>query len=706
MTRNANRLILETSPYLLQHAYNPVDWYAWGDEALQKARQESKPIFLSIGYMACHWCHVMERESFENPEISALLNKDFVCIKVDREERPDLDEIYMAAVLALTGSGGWPMTVFLTPDLYPFMGGTYFPPTDKWGRIGFKRLISRIAELWKSTEDRPKLLKEAETLKNIVEEQTSRKAEGRLGQEADKKLLEEAVQDLEAAFDPRWGGFGKAPKFPPSQAVAFLLRDAFVNGNPHSLHMATLTLDKMYQGGLYDHVGGGFHRYSTDEKWLVPHFEKMLYDNALLAEVYLLAFQMTGQKRYAQVAREVLEYEMTGMTHPDGGIFSTEDADSEGQEGIFYLWSFAELEQILEADEAQFILPLFNVKPEGNFSSPESYHSSLNILHMREDPAALAEKLGLDETKLQQRLLPLKQKLKQARSRRVRPGLDDKIIMSWNGLMISAFARAYQVLHEDRYLQAAEKAAGFISSEMRSPEGWLLRTHRKGISKHPAYLEDYAYVVRAFVDLYEASFDEKWLLVAENLAQDMLNQFWDKEASAFYNTGELHRDLIVRTQSAHDDALPSPTALATQSLFRIGKLLGKKEYIERVMRVLSVHVPHMQQMPRGYLSLLSCVEYLIYPFKEIAVVGDSKSPETQAMLEAVQCNFIPHRVIVFRDTGRPDSAKLAARIPLLMDRDLPPDKVAVAFVCEDFVCRQPVFNADDLLIQLGVQRTE
>ncbi len=706
MTRNTNRLIRETSPYLLQHAHNPVDWYAWGEEALQKAKQDSKPIFLSIGYMACHWCHVMERESFENPEIAGLLNEDFICIKVDREERPDLDEIYMAAVLALTGSGGWPMTVFLTPDLYPFMGGTYFPPTDKWGRIGFKRLITRIAELWKRTEDRDKLLKEAEALKNIIVERTSGTDRLEMGNAADKHLLEKAVRELEAAYDAQWGGFGRAPKFPSPQAIAFLLRDAFHNGNSHSLRMATLTLDRMFQGGLYDHVGGGFHRYSTDDRWLVPHFEKMLYDNAQLAEVYLLAFQMTGRQRYARVAQEVLAYVQSSMTHPEGGFYSSEDADSEGQEGIFYLWSMAELESVLDAEDAQFFLKMYNVNPDGNFSSPEMYHRGLNILHILEEPASFADKQDLDAPELQQRLLPIKLKLQRVRGRRVRPDLDDKLIMSWNGLMISAFARGFQILGEEAYLQAAEQAAVFLTTEMRSPEAGLLRIHRKGISKTPAFLEDYAYVIRSLIDLYESSFAEKWILLADELIQEMLSRFWDTASSAFFNTGELHKDLIVRTQSAYDDALPSPTAVAVQSLFRMGKLMGNKDYLERAEHVLSVHVSHMRQMPRGYLSLLACAEFLIYPFKEIALVGDHQSPQLQALMQAVHRHFLPNRVIVFRNTGQPDSEERTARIPLLVDRDLPSGKAAAAFVCEDFVCRKPVYNADDLLTQLGVQKRQ
>ena len=700
MHKHTNRLHQETSPYLLQHAHNPVDWYPWGDEALARAREEDKPIFLSIGYAACHWCHVMERESFEDEEIAGILNESFISIKVDREERPDLDEIYMSAVVAMSGGGGWPMTVFLAPDLKPFMGGAYFPPEDKWGRVGFKRLVSRISELWRDQAGRERLLMESETLMSVVAANTSGQGSG-LGRAGhlSAALLAGAVEDLSRNFDERWGGFGKAPKFPPHAAVQTLLRDYAHTGNRRSRDMALRTLDRMYEGGLYDHLGGGFHRYSTDERWLVPHFEKMLYDNALLAGVYLEAFQMTSDDRYSRVAREIFDYVLRRMTAPEGAFYSTEDADSGGREGTYYLWSYAEVWEILGEESARRFSEAYSLRPDGNFTSPEPYHRGLNILHLSPGLSGSEGESGEQGRVAWDSLDSLRRRLLAAREKRDRPGLDDKIITSWNALMISAFAKGYQVLGETDYLKAAEKAARFILDNLRAGDGRLYRTHRQGRSRFNAYLVDYAYMLQALIDLYESGFDSSWLSAADRLAGDMLRHFWDQESAGFYNTGEMHKNLIVRTKTMHDGAIPSPNGVAVRSLLRLAKLLDNADYEDRAVRTLEMYHELMSQAPQGYLTLLACVDFMVHPPKEVAVVGTLGSGDTRKLLDAVHRTYLPNRVLAFRDPDGEETPRQARRIPLLEGRGLI-DGQAAAFVCQNFTCRQPVTSVTDLLEQL------
>ncbi len=641
----------------------------------------------------------MEKESFENEDIADVLNEHFISIKVDREERPDLDEIYMAAVVAVSGSGGWPMTVFLTPDLNPFFGGTYFPPEDRWGRTGFKNVIIKISQFWHDEEKRKKLYLDADMLKNMVEKRTSASVSQDKDAEPSQKLLDNAVHYLEETFDEEWGGFGGAPKFPSSQAISFLLRDYYYKGDKNSLKMATLTLDKMYEGGMYDHLGGGFHRYSTDKMWLVPHFEKMLYDNAQLAVVYLEAYQLTSNNRYARIAREIFEYEMDKMTDGSGGFYSTEDADSEGKEGVFYLWKFDELEKLLSKEEAQIFAMFYNVKKNGNFSSPEPYHLGLNILHLQRDLSAVAKDQGMMENELESKLQSVRDKLIKIREQRVPPGLDDKIIASWNALMISGLSRGFQVLGNKKYLRGAEKAASFIMGKMRDKNGRLLRTFRKGKSKLYAYLEDYAYSVRAFLDLYEAGFDEHWLFAADELAQEMIDQFWDQDNSGFYNTGKYHKNLIVRTKSLNDGAIPSPTGVALESLLRISKLLDKEDYFKMVKQTLQTFHLYMDRIPQGYLSLLISVDFLVHPAKEIAIVGKRNSKDSQKLLRTIHEHYIPNRVIAFIDPQQDNAQSLTERIPLLSGRKMIEGQ-ATAYVCENYACQLPVTTPEALLEQL------
>jgi uncharacterized protein YyaL (SSP411 family) len=700
--RHANRLIDETSPYLLQHAHNPVDWHSWGKEALARAKKENKPMFLSIGYSACHWCHVMEKESFENEEIAAILNEHFVCIKVDREEHPDLDEIYMRAVVALTGSGGWPMNVFLTPKMKPFYGGTYFPPEDKWGRVGLKNLLLRLVELWADEKNRAKLLQDAETLEGILEQRASFSVprEGRVP--SYKRLLDSAVRRMEASFDPVWGGFGGPPKFPPSGAISLLLRDYHHNRNRRSLEMALFTLDKMHEGGMYDHLGGGFHRYSVDREWLVPHFEKMLYDNAQLAAVYLEAYQVTGVKVYAAVAREIFEYVMSAMTGTEGGFYSSEDADSQGKEGLFYLWRREELSRLLEKDEAETFSFYYDLKKGGNFSSPEEYHRGQNILHLRKDIHAAAEGLGITKEELETKLSSARKKLLKARERRERPGLDDKIIASWNALMISALSRGYQVLESPEYLHAAEKAVAFLMEKMRTEDGKLLRTFRGGKPKFYAYLEDYAFAARALIDLYEAGFDEKWLLAAQDLADEISTQFWEEKTSCLFNTSRYHQNLILRTRSETDSAIPSPVGVAVEAFIRLSKLLGREDLFDKADRILGVNLPYLEKAPRSYVSLLRDVDFLVHPLLEIAVVGPSGGKRTDQLLRTIHERFIPNRIIAFLDPDRADAAELGKKIPPLAGRTLADARAAV-YVCRDFTCRLPATSPEELLERLHAE---
>ena len=697
-----NNLIGETSPYLLQHAHNPVYWFPWGEEALKKAREEGKPIFLSIGYAACHWCHVMERESFENEGIAKILNENFISIKVDREERPDLDEIYMEAVLATSGRGGWPMTVFLTSDLKPFFGGTYFPPEDKWGITGFRQLIQIISDKWKNEEEKKKLLKSADDLSNIIKERTSDAIPFTEEQGLDKALLDKAVNQIEASYDKEWGGFGSAPKFPQSTVFSVLFRDFYHSGNKKSLEMALHTLDKMYEGGMYDHLGGGFHRYSTDRMWLVPHFEKMLYDNAQLAVSYMEAFQLTGKKRYERVAHEIFDYVLTYMTDESGAFHSTEDADSEEKEGIFYLWNFDEIEKILGKEDAKIFSTYYSVQKAGNFSSHETYHKGLNILHIKRGVSEIAQELKIDEIKLEEKLKSIRKKLLEVRDRRTRPGLDDKIITSWNALMISAYARGYQLFDEKKYLQAAENAAAFIMNKMRTKQGKLLRIHRKGKSKYLAYLEDYSYTVQAFVDLYEAGFDEQWLHAASDFTEEMIEQFWDDRGAGFFNTSDQHKNLIARTKTLNDQAIPSPNAVAIMSLLRLSKLLDEDDYFKKAQKTLRMYHTYMDRLPRGYLSLLSCVAFIIYPSKEIALVGRLDSDDIKQLLRVVNNRFLPNRIIAFIDPDHEDAQKLAEKIPLLKAR-LMVNGSATAYVCENFTCKLPVTTPEALLKRLDIQ---
>ncbi len=689
-----NRLAGETSPYLRQHAHNPVDWYPWGPEALERARSLDRPIFLSIGYSACHWCHVMEHESFENEEIARVLNEHFVSVKVDREERPDLDQIYMASVQALTGQGGWPMSVFLTPDLQPFTGGTYFPPDDRYGRPGFKRVLLTVAEWWR---DRRADIEHSAA--QITEHIRGAYGLPAGGEEAGADVLRRAVAGLARAFDPRHGGFGEAPKFPRPVDVRVLLRAWKRFGDEQALHMARLTLDRMATGGIYDHLGGGFARYSTDERWLVPHFEKMLYDNALLSVAYAEAFRATGEPLYRAVVGETLAWVRREMTGPDGPFYSTLDADSEGVEGKYYAWTADEIERVLGKDDAEVFGAVYGVEPEGNWHDPHGHGPPrANVLHRAKTFEQSARLLRVDESELRARLARCRAKLFAEREHRVRPGRDEKALTAWNGLMIAAFAEAARTFGEPSYAETAAKAADFILEKMRTPDGRLLRTWSAGSApKLNAYLEDYAFLLDGLVALYEATYDPRRITSALGLAGVMVDQFWDDKEGGFFYTGRDHEALIARTKDPHDGAIPSGNAMAVTALLKLVKLTGRSDLAEKAEATLRLYRGLLSEHPLAAGQMLVALDFRLGPVDEVAVAGDPGDEGTRRVLRALGSAFAPNRVTAFRPT--PPAGEAEAAVPLLAGKEAVGGQVT-AYVCRDFACQAPLVGAEAALAAL------
>ena len=683
-----NALINETSPYLLQHAHNPVQWYPWGDDALEKARKEDKPIFLSIGYSACHWCHVMERESFENEAIAAILNQHFVSIKIDREERPDLDEIYMSATVAQSGSGGWPMSVFITPDLKPFFCGTYFPPENWHGRPGFTAVLNHIISIW--NDQREDVLKTAE----IMTEYLSRHhvSQNTNAGDIDDRPLVAAVQQLQENYDAATGGWGNAPKFPASATISLLLRMYSTGAGEHLLDMATHTLDCMALGGIYDQLGGGFHRYSVDDQWLVPHFEKMLYDNAQLADVYIEAYQLTGTELYKRIAIETLDYVLHDMRHPDGPFFSAEDADSEGQEGSFYVWTLEEIQNILGMDASELFCRIYNVQADGNFSSHEPYHSKKNILHLQQSFYEHAENLGITEENLRSKIKDMQNKLLSFRVNRVRPGLDDKILTSWNGLMISALSKGARVLQNPKYSNAAADAADFIWKHMRRDDGTLLRTHRGGKSHLEGYLDDYAFYGLGPLDLYETTLETHWLDKSIEVAENMLAQFVDNDRASFYFTAPTHKHLLVRTRPTFDGAEPSGNSMAASLLYRLGRLIDHSDWVALSQRVIEKQYELLIQAPTAFCRMLCLLHTLLQTPLEIALLGPRESDTLQAMVDVVSKFFIPHRQLARVDAAEAETLNRFHWIP---DASINNGE-AEARVCHNYVCDLPVNTPEAL----------
>ncbi len=681
----ANRLAHETSPYLLQHKDNPVDWFPWGEEALGRARADGKPIMLSIGYAACHWCHVMEHESFEDPETAALMNERFVNIKVDREERPDLDTIYMAAVQAITGQGGWPMTVFLTPDGEPFYGGTYFPPEPRHGMPAFRTVLTSVATAY--GEQREEIARNIVALREHL--RTGLQFVGQVsGETVTTNALDAAIDALGKDFDWVNGGFRGAPKFPQPMTLDFLLRQYVRTGSTQVLDMAERTLQKMATGGLYDQLGGGFHRYSVDAVWLVPHFEKMLYDNALLVPVYLHAYQVTGDEFYCHIVTETLDWATREMVDPAGGFYSTLDADSEGHEGKFYVWTLDEMTVLLGGDDARLVAAYYDVTARGNFEG-------VNILHVGELLAAVAERVGVELSVVQAALDRARPVLFAARARRVHPGRDEKVLTAWNGLMLRAFAEAATLLDRADYRATAERAADFALATLRR-DGLLLRTYKDGQSKLNGYLEDYAFLADGLLALYEATFDPRWLTGARALAETMVAQFWDDADGGFFDTGRDHEALIARPKSVFDNAIPAGNSVAIEVLQRLAVIYDDTGYAEKADRVLRGLWETMTRYPTGFGRNLCALDFALATPQEVALVGALDAPDTAALLRVLRRRFRPNTVIALRQPGTAEDDQPA----LLRARDQI-DGHATAYVCERYACQLPVTTPDALAAQLG-----
>ncbi len=677
-----NRLIDETSPYLLQHAHNPVDWYAWGQEALDRAKAEDKPILLSIGYSACHWCHVMERESFENEEIAALMNRYFVSIKVDREERPDLDSIYMSATQAMTQHGGWPMTVFLTPDGTPYYAGTYFPPTDRGGMPGFAKVVESLGEAYQN--EREHVLENASRIRTYLQQQSA--PHGERG-EISESVLAQAVTSLKQGFDWTNGGFRGAPKFPQPMNLETLLRSWRRTGDDDALHMVEHTLHKMIRGGIHDQLGGGFHRYSVDAKWLVPHFEKMLYDNAQIARLLLETYQATGKSIYQRSAIAILDYVRREMTDPSGGFYSSQDADSEGEEGKFFVWTPAEVQAVVGRADASVVCRYLDVTQSGNFEGK-------NILNVPEEPEVVAEALSMTVEQLEAVIARARARLFEAREKRIKPGRDDKVLTSWNGLMLHAFALAARMFGRGDFQMVAETNGRFLLNELRR-DGRLLRTWKDGRAQLNAYLEDYAFLADGLLALHEATLDPSWLIEARGLADAMLDLFW-VSGEGFYDTARDHEQLVARPRDVFDNATPSGTSVATEVLLRLSVLTGDSRYAQRAQEVLESMATLMTRAPGGFGRLLAALDFQQAPPRELAIIGRLDSTDTRQLLDVASGPYEPNLVLA----GCEEGDRRARAYPVLADRTLR-DGQAAAYLCEHYVCKAPVTSPDELAALLS-----
>ncbi len=725
-SEHVNRLAHEKSPYLLQHAHNPVDWYPWGEEAFDKARRENKPIFLSVGYSTCHWCHVMAHESFENEEVAAIMNRDFVNIKVDREERPDVDRVYMTFVQATTGGGGWPMSVWLTPDLKPFVGGTYFPPEARYGQPGFKKVLERIATAWKENHD--KIVEQGgQIVAALRDSQSASKTEGQI----DAEILDAAYRQLDRSYDPKEGGFGNAPKFPRPVTLNFLTRfyerDPKSDSGKQALEMALFTLRKMAAGGMHDHVGGGFHRYSVDRYWHVPHFEKMLYDQAQLAVAYLDAFQITRDRQYESVARDILDYVARDMTSKQGGFFSAEDADSlvpvaavsdrrrestqesevgahpdmsglqKTAEGALYVWTKKEIDDEL-GDDAEIFDFHYGVQPHGNApegSDPHDEFRGKNILIQRHTGAETAQRFKKSEEDIAQLLAQSRQKLFALRAKRPRPHLDDKIIAAWNGLMISAYARAAQVLDDSRYLEIATRAANFLRRNLYEQKSKLLyRNYRGGRSDIEGFADDYAFVIQGLLDLYEASFDVEWLKLATQLQETQDRLFFDEKKGGYFSTSGKDQSVFLRMKDDNDGAEPAASSVAVLNLLRLSQFRDDKQMADRARKTIDAFATTVSHFPSAMPQMLVSLDYSLSKPRQIVIAGKKDAPETKAMLKEVHRYFLPKTILLLAD-GTEGQKYLGEKNEAIRAMSMVEGKPA-AYVCENFTCKAPVTDPKGL----------
>jgi hypothetical protein len=664
-----NRLAKEKSPYLLQHANNPVDWYPWGDEAFSRARAENKPIFLSIGYSSCHWCHVMEQESFSDPLVGEMMNATFVSIKVDREERPDIDNIYMTVSQMLTGGGGWPLNIIMTPDKKPFFASTYIPKEERFGRPGMLVLIPAVAKAWHDQHEQ--IVASAEKITAAL-----RQARQASSSSPSKEILEAARRQFESRFDPVRGGFLPAPKFPSPHQLMFLLRSWKRTGNPKALQMVEKTLGSMRRGGIFDHLGFGFHRYSTDAQWLVPHFEKMLYDQAMLAMAYTEAFQATGKREYQSTAKEIFAYVLRDMRDPSGGFYSAEDADSEGKEGKFYLWTEEEIRGAT-GDDAALVIEAFGVRKEGNFRSPAGeVPAGANVLHV----------VRLSVPQVRQRLETSRQKLFALRERRIHPQKDDKVLADWNGLMIAALAKGAAAFEDPEALAAAKAAADFVLTRMRR-NGKLLHRYRAEEAAIDGKLDDYAFVTWGLLELYEASFDTRYLQEAIDLTRLTLRDFPDREGGGFFMTATTDEKLLARPKDGYDGAIPSGNSVMMHNLLRLGSITGESEYEKQAQRIAGAFSADLLRAPTGHAQMLSALDFAFGPSREIVIAGAADAPDTVAMLRALRALFIPNKVVLFRPAAQ-EKPPIAAIAPFTeAQRSI--RKRATAYVCTNFTCKKP-----------------
>ncbi len=670
MAEHTNRLIDETSPYLRQHAHNPVDWYPWGEEALARARRENKPILLSVGYSACHWCHVMEHESFEDEATAQLMNEHFINIKVDREERPDIDHIYMNAVQMLTGRGGWPMTVFLTPDGKPFYGGTYFPKEDRYGMPGFRRLLLAVAQAYREKPDDVQKTV-GQLMAGLQHLDTAQPST----QPLDARLMMDAAATLAGTYDEAHGGLGQAPKFPNAAVLELFLHAYRNSGQRTYLDMVLHTLRQMARGGIYDQLGGGFHRYAVDERWLVPHFEKMLYDNAQLVPLYLAAYQLTGDRFFADIAADVLAYVTREMRSPEGGFYSTQDADSEGEEGKFFLWDVAEVRRILGDDVAEIVCRYWDISEAGNFEHR-------NILHVTLEVEQLAKMFRRDVEETRRLLAEARAKLFAAREPRVKPGLDDKILTAWNAPMISAYAKAAEVLGDARHRQIAIDAVAFIESKLQRGDR-LLSTYKDGVAKLNGHLDDYAFFAAALLDVFELVQDRRHLERAVALTDSMLGHFWDRQSGGFFFTSDDHEALIVRSKPAFDGSIPSGNSVAARTLLRLYHYSERPQYLERAEALLQVYAGAMRTQPFGFANMLCGVDFYTQQPREIVVVAQPGTPESDALVQRIRATYVPNRTLTLADPARADC------LPSLLQGKGQLDGQPTVYVCHNRTCSAP-----------------
>jgi uncharacterized protein YyaL (SSP411 family) len=692
-----NRLISEKSPYLLQHAHNPVEWYPWSEEAFELAKKEDKPIFLSIGYSTCHWCHVMAHESFEDDEVADLMNDAFVNIKVDREERPDIDKVYMEVAQMMTGRGGWPLTIIMTPGKEPFYAATYIPKESRYGQPGMMELVPRLSEIWET--DRANIDDVTSRIKDAL---SQKKAEGAAGN-LDIDDIETAFSLFSRRYDDKKGGFGSAPKFPSPHNLMFLLRYWKRTGDDWALHMVEGTLRAMRNGGIFDHVGYGFHRYSTDANWLLPHFEKMLYDQAMLLIAYIEAFEATRKPQYAQVANEIVEYVLRDMTSQDGAFFSAEDADSEGVEGKFYVWSSKEIEDVLSKKESEAFGKMYNIRAEGNFreeaTGEETY---LNIPHITRTLDDVAEEIGEDTETLKRTLESARLKLLSVREKRVRPHLDDKVLTDWNGLFIAALAKAGRALDNADFVAAAERATESVLTNLRDAQGRLLHRFRDGESLGTAFLDDYAFFVWGLLELYETTFDPKYLEMAREITNDQITYFWDESGGAFFFTAHDSEDLLVRKKEVYDGAIPSGNSVSMLNLIRLARLLGDSEIESKADTIGETFSNEISRMQTTYSFMLVALDYALGPSHEIVIAGEASGEDTLAMLGSLRERFLPSTVVLLRPGGD-GSKQLNSLAPFSKFMDTVND-VATAHVCTNHNCKLPTNDIEQMLMLLGEEQ--